>query len=304
MKRKKIILRSQTCSKKTEKIETQHAQTVQPTIATEIAIENSKPTITIWIHGTRLLPSPILHAYVYSKPGLHPITILDKNYYLRQSADAIIEANPERYPAEHFYSFGWSGKLNAAARKIASEQLHHELIDLLAHYEKKYTVKPTIRIITHSHGGNIALHLAEMKHPENALEIEELILLACPVQERTMHHIEDPMFKKTYALYSSLDMLQILAPQFLYRIERKKYKNKKMGIKMPLFSSKLFPPHPKLAQLKVKLNGTAIFHTTFSNASFTRMLPTIIDEIDSWQLAEQQYPFDKPDTRRLISIYT
>ena len=131
---------------------------------------------------------------------------------------------------------------------------------------------------------------------KRAIEIEELVLLACPVQNKTMHHLEDPMFKKVYALYASLDILQILAPQ--------QYFQKESTDKLPYFSLRRFVPHPKLAQIKIKINGYSIAHTTFSSPTFTCMLPTILNEIENWQADEQQYPSDLPKTRRLMSVYT
>lgn len=261
------------------------------------------PTLTIWIHGTRLLPSPIFRAYMYSPPGLNPISTLDTTYHLRQLADAIIQSDPKGYPLDHFYVFGWSGKLNALERAQEAEKLYSQLVTARNAYEQTYGIRPRIRIITHSHGGNIALQLARLKKQEDNLEIYELVLLACPVQKKTMHYLEDPMFGKVYSLYSSLDMLQILAPQFFYRIERKKGKKNDYESKIPCLSSRRFGPSPKLAQIKIKLNGRAIFHTKFTSAAFTRLLPHLLAEVDNWQLESQQYPHDKPDTRRLLSIY-
>ena len=40
-------------------------------------------------------------------------------------------------------------------------------------------------------------------------------MMACPVQAKTMECIKDPMFKRIYSLYSSLDFVQILAPQMV-----------------------------------------------------------------------------------------
>lgn len=267
--------------------------------------QNTQPTITIWIHGTRLLPRPIIRSYVYVEPGLHPITALDKCYHLRELAEALINTNPARFDREHFYAFGWSGKLNAQERETAAYNFYHELKHLIETYEQKYHVTPHIRIITHSHGGNVALNLAHNKTPEDhALKIDELILLACPVQAKTKHYIRDRMFKKIYALYSSLDLLQILAPQFYYRVEMRKCKKRKQALKIPLFSSRLFSSMPNLSQIKIKMNGHAIIHTEFSSSHFTKILPVILDEIDAWHKEHPQYPFEHNTTERLLSIYT
>ena len=261
------------------------------------------PTVTIWIHGTRLIPNPVFHAYVYSPPGLNPVTVLDSSYHLRQVADAIVHADPINYPLDHFYIFGWSGKLSAEERTSAAQFLYQELVRLKTIYQEMHGITPRLRIITHSHGGNIALQLARLQQPEDHMTIDELILLACPVQKNTMDHVHDPLFKQVYSLYSSLDIFQVLAPQFCYRVQRKKGNKQYWQLKMPLFSSRKFEPHEKLAQIKVKVNGRAISHTKFTSTSFTRTLPTVVKEIAAWQTELPQYPHDTHDTRRLVSIY-
>ena len=266
-------------------------------------VSDDKLTITIWVHGTRLLPNPIFSTYMYSPPGLNSVTTLDSSYHLRQIADTIVQSDPKNYPLDHFYIFGWSGKLNAQERTQAAQRLYQELLCLKAKYHRLHGHIPRTRIITHSHGGNIALQLAQVKKETDNLTIDELILLACPVQKKTMHYIEDPLFKKVYSLYSSLDMLQILAPQFCYRIDLKKGKRHYSKLKIPFFSSRHFDPSDKLAQVKVKINGRAILHTTFTSTSFTRMLPHLVDEISLWQEQTPQYPHDTPNTRRLMSVY-
>ena len=262
-------------------------------------------TITVWIHGTRLAACPLLTSYVYSQPGLHPMSTLKSCYHLRQLADVLCKADPINYPADNFYIFGWSGKLDAAQRKEAALILYQSLTALITEYKQLHSVAPKIRLITHSHGGNVALHLPEVKDfADSEFKVDELILLACPVQEKTMHAVHHPLFKKIYALYSSLDMLQILAPQFFYRLEYVKDNRARSATKLPIFSSRRLPPDPKLAQIKIKMNGHAVFHTFFTTTKFTSMLPQIISEIDAWQVEKQQYPFENPTTRRLLSIRT
>lgn len=263
-------------------------------------LKTAQPTITVWVHGTRLTTHPT-KSYIYSKPGLHPVTILESHYHLRQLADAVCQADPIDYPLTNFYIFGWSGRLDETIRRQAAKKLYADLQQLVAAYTKNLGMMPRVRLITHSHGGNVALHIPECKDDfEGAITIDELILLACPVQEKTMHAIHDPMFKKIYALYSSMDMLQILAPQFFYR---EKSTNKTTP-RVPFFSSRRFPADPKLAQIKVKVNGHSVFHTYFTTTLFTGIIPTILAELDTWQLEKQQYPYEKEDTRRLLSIST
>ncbi|MCX5922413.1 MAG: hypothetical protein NTX86_03725 [Candidatus Dependentiae bacterium] len=263
-------------------------------------------SISIWIHGTRLIPRPILFNYFYSKPGLHHASVLNQNcYLLRELADTITNTDPQRFPFDNFYIFGWSGELSERTRKEAALELYQQLKELTVSYYEKYKVKPNIRLITHSHGGNVALNLTQVKnHLDKEFTIKELILLACPVQKKTMDYIHDPLFEKIYALYSSLDLWQVLAPQFLYRTEVHIKNKKVIRSKMPLFSERRFPSNPKLAQIKIKINGNAIFHSKFTSSKFMQLLPSILDEVTTWQKEEPQYPYDKPDTKRLLSIST
>jgi len=260
------------------------------------------PTITIWVHGTRLLPSPIFRSYVYCACGLHLANELPPSYFLRQLSDAIINADPSRFNHEDFYLFGWTGKLDAAIREQAAKDLCQDLKKLIAEYHLKYQCRPFIRLITHSHGGNVALNLARFKNPENDLFIDELILLACPVQDSTKPYLKDAMFGRVYAMYSSIDLLQILAPQFYWPIQTNS-NHKKPSFKFPPTSSRLFPIQSNMIQVKIKKNKHAILHTEFSSARFTQYLPILLDELNAWNTEDPQWR-DAPNTKRLLKFYT
>lgn len=258
-------------------------QTVQP------------PAINVWIHGTRLFPSQILKSFFYAHPGLSHYSKLDPEYHIRTIADTLIASNPQMFPAETFYLFGWPGKLNFTQREEMAEQLYNQLQPIIDEYQKKYGVYPFIRLLAHSHGGNVALNLALPAHAhEKPFEIAELILLACPVQKRTMHLIDDPIFKKIYALYSRLDLLQVVDPQGLYKGKQKS----------KLFSDRCFNPHSKLTQVKIKMNGRAIMHVEFILAPFLKNLAAVIEELESWeQVGMQQYK-NWACVTKLLAIYT
>lgn len=267
----------------------------------EIGKQSTSPMITIWVHGTRLLPSPIFRSYIYCESGLHHANELPPTYFLSQLANAMIQSDPSRYNHENFYLFGWSGNLDAAIRMQAAKELYSQLYELRLEYEKKYKTKPKIRLITHSHGGNVVLNLVKF-NKYNDLIIDELILLACPVQASTKHYLHSLMFKKIYAFYSSLDLMQILAPQF-YWCTDENFNPQKHTLKFPPTSSRLFSNQPNLIQVKFKMNGHAIMHTEFSSACFTQYLPLLLDELDAWQFENPQY-LDKPLTKRLLKIIT
>lgn len=230
------------------------------------------PPITIWVHGTRLLPQGVLQKFFYSKPGLHHYTEIEPKYYQRKIAQTLINADPINYPAEEFYLFGWSGKLSFDERKKAAQVLYQDLKELINNYKNKYGTAPFIRMVAHSHGGNVILMLEEVKNDyDTDLVIDEVILLAVPVQTPTMNYICSPLFKKIYSLYSILDVLQVIDPQGLQQEDA------------PLFSQRAFGCQEKIEQIAIKINDRSIMHIEFVKPQFLASLPAIIQEINKWR---------------------
>lgn len=241
------------------------------------------PAVTIWVHGTLVLRKPIYHRIFADKTTLVPALSLPEKHHFRQLAETIAEHDQEHFPLEEFYIFSWSGKLQNQERKYAAQMLYYEIMQLHKTYIKKYGCEPRIRIIAHSHGGNVVLNMAKIKNTPIPLSIESLILLACPVQEKTKHLISTPIFKRVYSLYSSLDIIQILAPQFKLACTTHPITAKhKRHYRIPPFSSRLFPTYNHLTQAKIKINGYPISHTRFSRKDFVALLPTILQKLDSW----------------------
>lgn len=246
------------------------------------------PPITVWIHGTRFIRRPLFQGFFKGIPSLKLAKDLPNDYYLHHVSRSLYEAAPEQFPLETFYLFGWSGKLNAGEREEAAKILYGELHRIINEYKAIYHTSPHIRVITHSHGGNIALNLAKFKQPDENLSIDELILLACPVQVNTKHYIEDQIFQKTYSLYSSLDIAQIIAPQLVHKIHHTKRGRIRSELHLPPLSKRRFNTHPRLAQVKIKLNGRALFHSEFSAPHFMRLLPHILHVINRWDAEQEQ----------------
>jgi len=243
------------------------------------------PPITIWVHGTLILRKPSYHLVFEDKTSLVPILTLPDNHHFHELASTITQHDPTDFPLEEFYIFSWSGKLQEQERKHAAYKLRDEIIALIAAYKAKYGKEPIIRIIAHSHGGNVTLNMAKIKSSINPFVIDSLILLACPVQERTKHLICTPMFKRVYSLYSSLDIIQILAPQFKLACTTSLGNTKhKKRYRIPPFSSRLFPTYSHLTQAKIKINDFPISHTRFSTKEFAAILPIILRKLDSWHL--------------------
>jgi pimeloyl-ACP methyl ester carboxylesterase len=185
--------------------------------------------ITVWIHGTRgsaILPTGIsehmsqVEKHLCSAPlGLHKAIAIDPLFNNYAIAQTLSDTDQEQFPLKHFYSFGWSGELDPQARKQAAQELYDQLKQLMLSYVVRYAAVPQVTLITHSHGGNVALNLASITNEKNPLNIEQLILLACPVQQETAPFADAPMFKKVYAIHSHNDQIQILDPQMFHPIK-------------------------------------------------------------------------------------
>lgn len=234
--------------------------------------------LTVWVHGT--LPhdmlSTVLNAlsadavanFFHCEPGLNAAQLLDKKYHHRTIADTLSTADSQRFALEGFYLYCWPGDLSFAQREQSARELYTALTDLVADYKKKHDTQPTLRIITHSHGGNVALNLAPLhEEQQNDLIIDELILLACPVQKATEKFASSSLFKRVYALHSHLDMIQVLDPQGIQKP------------KTPFFSGRHFPPSDNLIQARCKSSGRDLLHIEFMLAPFLRTLPARLDAL-------------------------
>jgi hypothetical protein len=251
-------------------------------------VKHTHPPLTIWIHGTRLRYNSVYHEIFEGKPCLIKADRLgDSSLSLYATTRTLAFHNPERFPLESFYIFGWSGKLSSHEHIVAAHALHQEIIRVIAEYEQKYGIKPPIiRIIAHSHGGNIALHMARIVK-ESTLCIDELILLAVPVQEQTMEEIKNPIFKQIFALYSTKDMIQIIAPQFKEIAGASGLLNKLYQL-FPSPSGRQFPPYKNLQQAAIVLDNHVITHKEFNRPIFLRLFPAILDVLHQWQNSTHQ----------------
>lgn len=242
-----------------------------PAFANNTTTEESIP-LTVWVHGTKLTPTIAFANFFYKMPGMNTAIAYDQKYHKRTLANLLCELDPKRYLLENFYFFGWNGKLCFTEREKASKDLYHALLQLATDYEAIHHKKPTFRIITHSHGGNVVLNLAKVQEPDKLLVIDELILLCCPVQEETKYYIAHDCFKRVYAFYSNRDMFQIIDPQGLYKNSRAK----------KTFSERRFDDHDKLRQARVQIKGRSLMHIDFLCTHFICHLPDLCDHIENF----------------------
>lgn len=241
-------------------------------------------TITVWIHGTRVFFSKFLCPnFFYTRQGLHNATTFEQQYHVREIAELLHRTDSLNFPLENIYFYGWSGKLSFKARYKAAKKLYASLIQIINDYTTKHGVQPKIRIITHSHGGNVALNLACFNQ-DLKLRIDELILLACPVQQRTCHLSSHDTFEKIYSLFSRFDSFQILDPQKLYYYFNRDLAHDSTNSKPKnFFSQRLFPEHKKITHVRLKFNNRGIMHIEFIMNKFVGVLPLIMKEIQCSQ---------------------
>lgn len=241
-------------------------------------------TLTIFVHGTLInFLRPFLFNFLYCPHGLTPAHQFHQKYYLAHIAPTVAQLDPTLFSLDTFYYFGWSGALSARERKKVAHHLYHAIIKIKKQYKATMGEEPHIRLICHSHGGNVALNVASVadKHKKN-LTIEQLILLATPVQKETAPLVKHERFKQIYSFYSSSDLIQRLDPQGLSNFGRL-ITHHGLGDALdninrvgPLFSERLFKPHSRLIQIKTKIFDKNLSHGDFLRLNFFTYLPKVL----------------------------
>ena len=244
------------------------------------------PTITVYIHSTRVLPHMLIKKLFHCTDGFHSAAEIDQWYQQRQAVDWISSTGQKEFPSDSFYIFCWSGMLLPGSREKAAHKLYGYLSDLVAQYKKQYGAIPKIKIVAHSHGANVALNLAQQFKGKPNFVVDDLILLACPVQKRTAHLIESPIFKCVYSLYSLKDMVQWLDPQLLQTLDQR-----------ALFSERVFPLHKNLKQAAITIEGTGISHFDFLWEKFNLLLPVFMKEMKTLS-----HPGSSSDAHHVIDM--
>ncbi|MEX0849001.1 MAG: hypothetical protein WD055_02135 [Candidatus Dependentiae bacterium] len=230
-------------------------------------------TITIWVHGSNITPDLILRNFFYHQKGMvNALQYRSPRYHARVIAEVLSEADPKKYQMENFYFYGWSGALCYDKREETARSLYLAILELKNIYSKKYpNTDLKIRIITHSHGGNVALNLCPAQKNDTPLIIDELIMLAAPVQLATKDLAQNSCFKKIYSFYSGTDLYQILDFQ---RVRKKRRTLK-------IYSERRFDEFDNVRQAKVKLNCWSLMHIEFLLKKFLRHLPLLTKELDA-----------------------
>lgn len=246
---------------------------------TAFSICSSPISVTIYVHGTTTaLGLKFLTNFFtdvsFGDQGLHHISKMCENAMLRKDIELLQELDPNRFCVDHFYTFGWSGKLKDKARKEAGKKLYDDLCILLKEYKKEYGFYPSVRLLTFSHGGNVALHMVKQLPFFVDQEIDlELVLVAVPVQKTTSQLIEHPCIGKSYVISSTRDLIQLVD---FYTYENKRY------FPQRFFDTKKSNCH----QIEIEINNRGLGHIDLMR-SFMIHLPSALSKAD--QLRTNQF---------------
>lgn len=76
--------------------------------------------------------------------------------------ETILDKTRNKQEKNHFYTFGWSGLVSQYRRRYEAVRLYNHLVEESEKFERQ-GITPKIRLIAHSHGGNVCLNLAAIE---------------------------------------------------------------------------------------------------------------------------------------------
>ena len=241
-------------------------------------VKRRSSVISVYVHGTlfnwrNLFASiPGAAELTYVPDGLTPVSDLDEKAVARCLAQDFCSRDKRRFVYDNFYAFGWSGKLSFEEREKSAKFLSQELVKLAHEHEERYGIQPIIRLVSFSHGGNVALNLAQFLPKDIQVE---LVLIACPVQPETENFVLADCFTKIYVISSLNDFAQVADPLNIYR-------NLKRGdAKKQVLSQRFFNHNvDKLKQACVSVNGTYLGHLELFQL-FNKHIPAVLNRLDA-----------------------
>lgn len=237
------------------------------------------PTITIFIHGSRSAIKYILPKRYQSKFGLHSVQEYENDSHYFELAKIFEQKDSKKYKKEDFYIFGWNGEVSFRVRKNLAQNLYGQMKKISHFYTEKSGQVPKFQIITFSHGGNIALQLAEFLSDNDTMKLE-LTLIGCPIQATTESMVNHPSFEKVSVISSRGDLIQCADPHNLYGIKRDK--------KTKIFSRRFFDladfdikVQHKIDQYVVTVNNKKPGHIDLFK-SFMIHIPCVLEQKSEW----------------------
>lgn len=127
-------------------------------------------------------------------------------YPLTRAFDAVAHWSGYLEGDVSYYAFGHLGLLSQTYRKEEGYKLYKELMCLVQRAHEPVRIV----ICAHSHGGNIALYLAEAEEQfRQGLFIDDLLLFGTPVQLETAYYAFKKPFKRVVSFFSASDTIQL-----------------------------------------------------------------------------------------------
>jgi hypothetical protein len=166
--------------------------------------------------------------------------------------------------AKHFnkkvISYMWPGYLIHESRKLAAQGLVKVI--------KSYPEDMIITLVAHSHGGNVSILASQIlaTDPHNKHTIDSLYAIATPVNV-AFYKPNMNIIKKLYNLFSFADRVQPVLGIF----------------------GRTFPDHPRIANMRLVLDGKEPGHIEFCTELMAQWLPYIHEKLDQENIGKFQY---------------
>ena len=87
-------------------------------------------------------------------------------YPIAKAYETFLNSTQTKNENNNFYTFGWSGLISQQRRRKEAIRFYNSLSEEIEKYRRD-GIDPKIRILCHSHGGNLALNLAGVKNIAN-----------------------------------------------------------------------------------------------------------------------------------------
>ena len=147
------------------------------------------------------------HDHDHQKHGHLDTDQLHAAHYAIACYSSLMKRLYPKYEAD-FYAFGHLGVLSHRYRSEIAKTLYAELLEKIKMAQDVYeTVK--VVLVTHSHGGTIALNMAAVENElKKGLIIDDLIMFGTPLQSETAPYANHSMFKRVMNCYALGDVMQ------------------------------------------------------------------------------------------------
>lgn len=239
--------------------------------------------VTIWVHGLKLFGK--------NKSGLglyHSSEFIRRNSLARVMR-ALKTSYTDQFSVDHVYGFVWSAEFSLKGRDKAAKDLNAALEKLSHQFHFGSAGAPKLRLIGFSEGANVVLSLAKQKH-DSVYVVDELVLLAGPVQYSTAYLVHDQLFQRVFNMYSTGDYVQLISPQAIYDLD---FTN-------PILTTRRFADAPNLIQATMRTNGHTMGHFGFNSPKFVVMINPVIELMNQW-IDEKQTK--KTDKYYIVTVY-